>query len=330
MAVMLALACAVALPALAQQPDSVNPTASSVKEQQLIEALRAGTPGMGTTLSGRISIPDRNASNLVQPQGPAWRAFHQGAMHWVAAIAILGMLALLTLFFLVRGRVRLEKGFSGVKILRFSSIERGIHWLVAGSFIILALSGLNVTVGKFILLPLLGENAFATMTAWGKYAHNFLAWPFMLGLVGMFLVWVGHNIPGRIDWEWLRRGGGLVGHDHPPAPKFNAGQKGIFWAVIIGGAALSVSGVYLIFPFLSGGVLAMQFWNIIHGIAGVLLIAVILAHIYIGTLGMEGALQAMTVGEVDLNWAKEHHSVWVDELAAKGRKLPPGAAQPAE
>jgi formate dehydrogenase subunit gamma len=330
MALLFALACGVAAPAVAQQPDSVNPTASSVQERQLIEALRAGTPGTGTTLSGRITIPDRNAANLVQPQGQAWRAFHQGAMHWVGAIAILGMLAVLVVFYLVRGRVRLEKGFSGVKIVRFSAFERMIHWLVAGSFIILALSGLNVTIGKFILLPLVGEDAFATMSGWAKYSHNYLAWPFMLGIAGMFLVWIGHNIPSRLDWEWLRRGGGIIGHDHPPARKFNAGQKGVFWAVMIGGAALSVSGIFLIFPFVSGGVLAMQFWNIIHGLAGVLLIAVILAHIYIGTLGMEGALEAMTIGEVDLNWAKEHHSLWVEEVASRSRKLPPGAAQPAE
>ena len=121
----------------------------------------------------------------------------------------------------------------------------------------------------------------------------------------------------------------MVGKDHPPARKFNAGQKGIFWAVIIGGAALSVSGIYLLFPAFAGGVLASQFWIIVHGIAGVLLIAVILAHIYIGTLGMEGAAEAMTTGEVDLNWAKEHHSLWVEEEEAKAKALPHGV-QPAE
>lgn len=284
-----------------------------------MEALKAGTPGTGTTLHGRITIPDRNASNLIQPQGRAWRGVHQGLMHWVGAIAILGMLAALAIFYLIRGRIRVEKGLSGIRILRFTSFERAVHWLVAGCFIILGLSGLNVTVGKFLLLPLVGEHTFATFSQWAKYAHNYLAWPFMIGLAVMFLIWVAHNIPGRIDIEWLRRGGGLVGHDHPPAHKFNAGQKGIFWAVILGGAALSVSGVYLLFPAYAGGVLGGQFWNIIHGIAGVLLIAVILAHIYIGTIGMEGAADAMTTGDVDLNWAKEHHSLWVEEEQAKAR-----------
>lgn len=316
-------------PAIAQQPSSVNPTASSVQERQLMEALRAGTPGTGTTLHGRITIPDRNASNLIQPQGQAWRSIHQGLMHWIGAVAILGMLAVLVVFYMIRGRIRIEKGLSGIKILRFTSFERAVHWLVAGCFIILGFSGLNVTVGKFLLLPLVGEPIFATFSQWAKYAHNYLAWPFMIGLVLMFLIWVSHNIPGRIDIEWLRRGGGLVGNDHPPAHKFNAGQKGIFWAVILGGAALSVSGVYLIFPAYAGGVLGGQFWNIIHGVAGVLLIAVILAHIYIGTIGMEGAADAMTTGDVDLNWAKEHHSLWVEEEQAKTR-TGHSAIQPAE
>lgn len=326
---LLALALPAVAPAIAQQPNSVNPTASSVKEQQLLEALKAGTPGTGTTLQGRITIPDSNARNLIQPQGQAWRSVHQGLMHWIGGIAILGMLAILIVFYLIRGRIRLASGFSGVRILRFSAFERANHWLVAGSFIILGLSGLNVTVGKFLLLPLVGEEAFASFSQWAKYAHNYLAWPFMLGLAVMFLIWVAHNIPGRVDLEWIRRGGGLIGHDHPPARKFNAGQKGIFWAVILGGTALSVSGVYLLFPAFAGGVLAGQFWNIVHGIAGVLLIAVILAHIYIGTIGMEGAADAMTTGDVDLNWAKEHHSLWVEEEKAKAG-IRPHAVQPAE
>lgn len=166
-----------AAPIVAQQPSSVNPTASSVKEQQLLDALRAGTPGTGTTLQGRITIPDQNARNLIQPQGQAWRQMHQGLMHWIGAVSILGMLALLVVFYLFRGRIRVERGFSGVQILRFTTFERGVHWLVAGCFIILGLSGLNVTFGKYLLLPLVGEDAFATFSQWAKYAHNYLAWP---------------------------------------------------------------------------------------------------------------------------------------------------------
>jgi len=329
-ALAVAMAVFVAAPAFAQQPTSVNPTAASVKEQQLMQALQAGTPGQGTTLSGRITIPDAGAGNLIQPQGQAWRAFHQGAMHWIGAIAILGMLAALTAFYLVRGRIMIEAGRSGASILRFSTFERFIHWMTAGCFIILALSGLNVTFGKFILAPVFGEGAFAAMSQWAKYAHNYLAWPFMLGLVFMFVTWVIHNIPDSTDIVWFKKGGGLIGGEHPPAKKFNAGQKLIFWSVIVGGGLLSVSGVYMLFPASAGGVLAMQFWNIIHGVVAVLLIAAMIAHIYIGSIGMEGAADAMTSGEVDLNWAKEHHSLWVEEKLARGAVHPHAAGQPAE
>jgi formate dehydrogenase subunit gamma len=329
-ALAVAMAVIVAAPAFAQQPTSVNPTASSVQERQLMQALQAGTPGQGTTLSGRITIPDAGAGNLIQPQGQAWRAFHQGAMHWIGAIAILGMLAALTAFYLVRGRIMIEAGRSGASILRFSTFERFIHWMTAGCFIILALSGLNVTFGKFILAPLFGEGAFAAMSQWAKYAHNYLAWPFMLGLVFMFVTWVIHNIPDGTDIVWFKKGGGLIGGEHPPAKKFNAGQKLIFWSVIVGGGMLSVSGVYMLFPAWAGGVLAMQFWNIVHGVVAVLLIAAMIAHIYIGSIGMEGAADAMTSGEVDLNWAKEHHSLWVEEKLARGAVHPHAAGQPAE
>lgn len=330
-AVTLLCAVMVAAPAMAQQPTSVNPTAASVQEQQLLRALQAGTPGQGTTVSGRITIPDPKAANLIQPQGKAWREFHQGAMHWVGGIAILGMLGLLVAFYLVRGKIRVDHGLSGIKILRFSTFEVFVHWLTAGCFLVLAISGLNITFGKFVLLPLLGEDTFTLFSQWAKYAHNYLAWPFMLGLVFMFMVWVAHNIPNKLDLEWAKQGGGLLKKGvHPPAKKFNAGQKVIFWSVIGGGAALSVSGIYLLFPFAAGGVLALQFWNIVHGLVSVILIAIMIAHIYIGSVGMEGASEAMTTGEVDLNWAKEHHSIWVEEEKAKGNLHPHAVGQPAE
>jgi formate dehydrogenase subunit gamma len=122
-----------------------------------------------------------------------------------------------------------------------------------------------------------------------------------------------------------------VGKGHPPAKRFNAGQKMVFWMVIVGGAALSVSGFYLLFPYEAGGVLNLQFWNVVHALVGVVLIAGMLAHAYIGSVGMEGAFDAMGSGEVDLNWAKEHHSLWVEEQLQKdGSRAGPARLAPAE
>ena len=137
----------------------------------------------------------------------------------------------------------------------------------------------------------------------------------------MFLIWIKDNIPGKLDLEWIKQGGGILFEGkHPPARRFNAGQKGIFWIVIIGGALMSVSGWFLMFPYLPDNVTALQFWTVIHAVIAMLFIAAMLAHIYIGSIGMEGAFDAMGTGEVDLNWAKEHHSLWVEEEQTKGRR----------
>ena len=308
---------AITMPATAQQ--NFKPTEQSVKEQQLLDALKPGG-----IVSGRITIPDDRAANLIQPAGRDWQSFRTGTLATTGAIAILGMLALLAIFLIVRGRIRVESGFSGRTVTRFPSFDRFVHWVTASCFIILALSGLNITFGKALIAPLLGENGFGTLSAWGKLAHNYLAFPFMAGIVVMFLIWVKDNIPGKIDIDWLKAGGGILRKGvHPPAKRFNGGQKAIFWIVVIGGGLMSISGWNLLFP--NEGISEVQFQSKLHGIIGMLFIAAMIAHIYIGSLGMEGAFDAMGTGEVDENWAKEHHSLWLAEEKAKAAKAPPGA-----
>ena len=322
----IALLFVLAHPAAAQL--SFKPTAESVHEDQLLNALKEGDK-----ISGRISIPDVNAANLIQPAGRDWRDFQRSKLPIIGGVIIIGMFAALLIFLMVRGRIRIYHGFSGTRIVRFVSFERFTHWLTASCFIVLALSGLNISFGRALILPLFGPEAFSTLSVYAKFCHNYLAFPFMLGLVIMFLIWIKDNIPGRLDIEWFKQGGGILTEGkHPPAKKFNAGQKGIFWTVILGGALMSVSGWFLLFPYLEGNVTAQQFWSVIHAVLAMLLIAAIMAHVYIGTIGMEGAFDAMGTGEVDLNWAKEHHSFWVEEEQAKGH-APSGStprAMPAE
>jgi formate dehydrogenase subunit gamma len=291
--------------AAAQQPNSVNPTANAVHEDQLLQQLK--------TIQGRGSIPDIKSYTIEQPAGRDWRHFHEVTLRWIGAIAILGILGVLIVFYLVRGMVRLESGRSGTTIVRFNAAERFVHWMTAACFVALALSGLNVSFGKRLLLPLMSPEAFTAWSEWAKYAHNYLSFPFTLGVVLIFLMWIGGNIPNRIDLEWLKRGGGMIGHDHPPAERFNAGQKMIYWIVVLGGAAIAVSGYMLIFPFYGTDIETMQSAEMAHGIIAMLFIAAMLGHIYIGTIGMEGAFEAMGQGTVDVNWAKEHHSLWLEE-----------------
>ena len=214
-----ALLFVVAQPVAAQL--SFKPTAEAVQEDKLLNALKEGDK-----ISGRISIPDPMAASLIQPAGRDWRDFQRRKLPIIGGIAIIGMLALLAIFLMVRGRVRVEHGFSGTKILRFASFERFTHWLTASCFIVLALSGLNISFGRILILPLFGADAFATMSGYAKIAHDYLAFPFMLGLIIMFLIWIKDNIPGKLDWQWLKQGGGIVSKgQHPPAKRFNAGQR---------------------------------------------------------------------------------------------------------
>ncbi|HET9718371.1 MAG TPA: formate dehydrogenase subunit gamma [Pseudolabrys sp.] len=315
-ALAIAFIVAISGPVSAQQPTSVNPTASAVKEQQLLQQLK--------TIQGRVSIPDAKSATLEQPVGRNWQYFHNVTLRWIGAIAILGMLAVLIIFYLWRGMVMIKSGRSGRKIVRFNGFERFIHWMTATCFIILAITGLNVTFGRPLFVSTFGSEVFSTWSEWAKYAHNYLSFPFTIGVVVIFLMWIGGNIPNKVDVEWFRRGGGIVGDDHPPAYRFNGGQKAIYWIVVLGGAGVAITGYLLMFPFYGTTMDTMQFAQMIHGVVAMLFIAAMLGHIYIGTIGMEGAFEAMGEGTVDLNWAKEHHSLWLeDELARTG----PGRSQ---
>ena len=253
-ALVLAGLMCLAAPAGAQQPTSVNPTASSVNEQQLLRQLNQS----GGQIGGRITIPDEKAGVLIQPEGRDWRRFHNITLRWIGAIAILGMLVALVAFYLWRGMVRIEGGRSGRTIVRFNAFERFIHWMTATCFIILALSGLNITFGRSLLLPLIGPEAFTAWSQWAKYAHNYLSFPFTIGVIAICLMWIAGNIPNRVDVEWIKRGGGIVGNDHPPAYRFNAGQKVIYWIVVLGGTAVAISGYILMFPFYGTTIAGMQ------------------------------------------------------------------------
>jgi formate dehydrogenase subunit gamma len=305
---LLVLAAAVT-PVAAQQPNSVDPNGSAVQEQQLLQQFKR-IQGLGT-------IPDTKSYTIEQPQGRAWREYREGTLPLIGTIAMLGMIVLLAIFFMVRGMVRIRSGRSGVNIVRFNAFERFVHWMTATCFILMALTGLNVTFGRVALLPLIGPSAFSSWSLAAKYIHNFLSFPFTLGVILIFFMWIGGNLPDRADFNWLAKGGGIVGKSEPPAYRFNAGQKIIYWTVVLAGTAVAVTGYLLMFPFYGTTIAGMQLAQMVHGTVSVLFVAVMIAHVYIGTIGMEGAFEAMGSGTVDLNWAKEHHSLWLEEEKAR-------------
>jgi len=339
-----------------------NPDAGSALMNQL--GTRGGSSDPELWRALRFGSADITASNngpaattLVQDGGMKWLMFRQGPLATYGASLLGGTLLLLALFYLIRGRIRIDGEVTGRKIERFKAVERFGHWLLAGSFILLGLTGLVSLFGRKVLIPAFGHDAFSTIAIGSKWIHNNVSWAFMIALIMIFVMWVIHNLPDRSDINWLLKGGGIFSKGHPPAKKFNAGQKLIFWSVIVLGASISISGLALLFPFeinmfaatfgklnsfgISGALglgelrttLApheeMQYAQLWHAIVSFVLMAIIFAHIYIGTVGMEGAADAMTSGEVEEQWAREHHSIWVEEVEAQ-QKDAPSAATPAE
>ena len=314
-------------------------TLGGVSDPELWRALRYGTADISVSAGGEV------ATVLVQDGGMRWLLLRSGPVADYTAYGLGGIIALLALFYLIRGKILIDGEKTGRTVTRFKAVERFAHWVLAGSFILLGLTGLYSLFGRMVLIPLFGKESFASIAIVSKWIHNNVSWAFMIALVVIFFMWVMHNIPNRTDLKWLAMGGGIFKKGvHPPAKRFNAGQKIIFWSVIVLGASISASGLSLLFPFelpmfgvtfakmnalgiteMLGmeplrSVLApqeeMQLAQLWHTIVASVFILIIVAHIYIGSVGMEGAYDAMGSGEVEEQWAREHHSLWLDEVDA--------------
>ena len=320
-----------------------NAAPGKVTRAEMWRAVRHG-------ISGRVSIADKKAGTLVQSEGENFRIVQNGPLPDWGGWLLLAVIVAIALFYAIRGRIRTNEPATGRMVERFNLFERFTHWLTAIAFILLALTGLNILYGRYVLRPIMGAHAFATMSAWGKYTHDWVSFLFMAGLVLMFVLWVAKNLPTKADAIWLLKGGGLFMKGvHPPAYRFNAGQKIMFWIVIIGGFSVAFSGLCLLMPFeLHPFAPTFKFLNLFglnlptdltslqetqlalvwHAVVALILIALIIAHIYIGSFGMEGAFDAMVSGEVDEAWAREHHPLWLEKIK---NQTPAGAAgQPAE
>jgi formate dehydrogenase subunit gamma len=322
-ALALAFVVATAMPVAAQQPNSVNPNAAAVQEQQLLQQLKV--------IEGRGSIPDMKSYVLEHPAGRDWREFHTVTLKWIGGIAMISILALLTIYYSWHGTMRIEEGRSGRTMMRFNMFERFVHWMTAVTFVILAITGLNITFGRSLILPWLGAPAFSEWSKWAKFSHNYLSFAFTAGVVLMFLIWVGRNLPSYNDLVWFKSGGGMFGGKEPPAEKFNGGEKLIFWISTIGGGLVIATGFVLLFPFYGTTVANMELAEIVHSVVAVLYVSAMFVHIYMGTIGVEGAFEAMAEGNVDVNWAKERHSLWFEEETQLGAAPRQGQAmRPAE
>jgi formate dehydrogenase subunit gamma len=290
------------------EDEAVNPRA------EYWRAVRGGVEGYS-------AVSGQETGVLIQNGGQNWRAVRNGPISFYGGSFIIAVLIALLAKHIIKGKDKLETR-TGRTVTRWSAFERVMHWYVAISFIILAITGLSLIFGRALLIPLMGKEGFAAWAQLAKPIHDYLSLPFAAGLFLLLLMWIGKNGLKGYDFEWLKSAGGAIGDGHPPAGFFNAGEKVFYWLVFLGGIGLTVSGFFLLFPNLETVRESMQFWHIIHAATGLFLIAVALGHMYLGSIGTEGVLEGMVSGEVDEGFAKQHHSLWYEEVK--------GAAKPAE
>lgn len=288
---------------------------------------------VGSGVTGYSSLPKDQApeaGNLIQPfvqypgslftnAGEAWRQVRNNWLIPYGGALLLIVLGAIGVFYWRKGTLQLHGADTGRKIERFTPFERSAHWANAIAFTILAISGIVMAFGKFFLYPIIGGTLFGWLTYVLKNAHNFAGPVFAVSLVIVIITFVRDNLPRKEDITWLVKGGGLLGEHEIPSHRFNAGEKVLFWGgvfllgLIVVGSGLVLDKLIPGLDYLRGD---MQVAHMIHAVATVLMMAMFMGHIYMGTLGMAGAYNAMKTGYVDETWAKEHHELWYDDIQA--------------
>jgi formate dehydrogenase subunit gamma len=293
--------------------------------------------GVGAGAEGYSSLPKADAPEagvLIQPfvqypgsrlttAGEAWRQVRNNWIIPYGGSLLLIVLGAVALFYWRKGMIMLHGKPTGVEIERFTPFERSAHWTNAIAFVVLAVSGIFMAFGKFFIQPIIGDTLFGFITYLLKNAHNFAGPLFAVSLTVVFFTFLKDNWPSKEDWAWIIKAGGLFGSQEVPSHRFNAGEKVVFWAGVFGlGLIVVASGLVLdkVIPFLGYERGMMQIAHMVHAVATLLMMAMFIGHIYMGTVGMEGAFKAMKTGYVDETWAKEHHELWHDDI--KAGKIP--------
>ncbi|MFO1323311.1 MAG: formate dehydrogenase subunit gamma [Burkholderiales bacterium] len=319
-----------ALAAAAQSPAVSPAEADQAKKQaaqQIAQPLN-NQPVWNEIRSGEkqyTSVQGRETSILIQPQGQTWRAARVPLATAGGFLFALTLVAI-AVFYLLRGPISLHSPPTGRMIERFTLVERAVHWSVAITFTVLAVTGLVLTFGKTVLLPLIGSWLFSWLATLAKGLHNFVGPVLVIVLPIMIVLFLRENLFRSYDWEWLKKAGGMFSGKAVPAGKANAGQKVLFWLMVVGcGITLAVTGLILDFPNFNQTRATMQVANIVHTVVGLIGIILVTGHIYLGTIGMRGALDAMRTGYVDETWAREHHEYWYNEVKS-GKAAGEGAS----
>ena len=255
---------------------------------------------------------------LVQSQGETWRQLRP-VLALAGGLILIVVLVGLFAYYSWRGPIGLHDTPASRFIQRFSNLDRVAHWTMAITFVILGITGLIITFGKYVVLPVVGYTLFSWVAIFSKNLHNFTAPVFALSLALFIVLFIRDNLPRLYDVQWIVKFGGMLSKTagHIPSGRFNAGEKALFWGLVcVFSVALCVSGAVLLFPNYEQGRSLMQVANIVHMVCALLAIAMACFHMYLGTIGMRGAYDAMRTGYVDETWAKEHHEIWYEEVKA--------------
>jgi formate dehydrogenase subunit gamma len=289
---------------------------SASHEQEIVDLMQAGGMNWGAVrkgVEGSTVVRGQGTNELILADGQKWREVRNQLISiygfWWLALIFLA----LAIFYVVSGQVRLEQR-TGVKILRWTLFERIVHWFVATLFIILALSGIILLWGRTALIPLLGKESFSAYAEVAKFLHNYLALLLIAGLLVMLVIWLRQSLFVRHDWEWFKKFGGYFGGPHVSTGKVNAGEKMWYWSLFVAGIALCISGSLMLFPNFDWERETIQLSNMVHSVSSLYLIGFAFLHIYLGTIGNEGALEGMVSGKVDAGWGQQHHDLWYEEV----------------
>jgi len=272
--------------------------------------------------TGQTQVAGTSSGVLINSLGDTWRRIRMEQLLPIGGSVLAGMLIFLLLFYLIRGRVPIHQGKSDRKLLRYTGYERSIHWFMATVFLLLAFSGLTLLLGRNLLLPWMGPELFSAFASFSKESHDLLGPLFLLAVTLVFFRFVRRNIYQRGDLTWLLRGGGVIGKKHVPSNFFNMGEKTMFWMLVLVGSVTVASGLMMLFPIFGQGREFLALSHLAHAITALVMISVIIGHIYIGTVGMEGALDGMKNGYCDLNWAREHHDWWAQRCEEQNLTIP--------
>ena len=287
---------------------------------------------VGSGVTGYSSLPKSEApeaGNLIQPfvqypgsrltnAGEAWRQVRNGWITPYGGALLLIVLGGLALAYWRAGTIKLKGAPTGRKLERFTPFERSAHWANAIAFSMLAISGLVMAFGQYVLLPLFGHTLFGWLAYALKNVHNFAGPVFAVSLVVVIVTFVRDNLPAKGDLTWLLKGGGMLSGHEIKSGRFNAGEKVVFWAgVFLLGLVGVASGLVLdkLIPGLIYERQTMQIAHMVHSVSNIMMMVIFMGHIYLGWI-TEGAMEGMKTGYVDETWAREHHEGWLEDIQA--------------